>query len=106
MSDFENVGRHHVSELIDSLESARPGMLPMFYHTLTFEGDLTEAEQLREQFRLPRPAERQAEIDQRIADFEAWKMKFERDRNEHKRRMRTEWLYWIRYKLRPHPDFQ
>lgn len=96
MSDFEAVGREHVQTTIDSLESAPPGLLPMFYHTLTFAGDLRAADELREKYGLPRPAERQAEIDARIAAHGAMKQARAVEQQEHDRRMNTDWWYRLK----------
>lgn len=52
MNSFEKVGKKHIKNLIDALESSQPGWVPMFYHTGSYETDLEEASRLRKEFGL------------------------------------------------------
>ena len=97
--DFAAVGRQHVIEQIEALESSEPGLLPMFYMTCTYEGDIRAAELLRERFEMPRPAEVSARISaaktahvERVAIAAA-------EREVHERMMREDWIYWLGVKL-------
>jgi hypothetical protein len=99
MGKFEQVGKQHIIEQISTLEAARPGWLPMFYFTLTFEGDIRAATALREAYDMPRPSEVDAQISmaktkhvERLAIAQA-----ESDHHDHM--MQTDWIYWACRKL-------
>ena len=95
MNDFEEVGRSQIIKMINSLEEAAPGWIPMFYHTASYKGDIAEANRLREEFDLPRSEERQNEIDQCLVEYEEAKQEWEVRRDLHEERKQTEWLYWL-----------
>lgn len=99
MDSFEDVGRHYVISQIEELEAAKPGWLPMFYFTCTYDGDIEAARLLREKYDIPRPAE----VSQRIS---ADKTKFtellaiaQAERDHHNFRMKNDWLYWFGVKI-------
>lgn len=99
MNAFEEVGRQHIKDQIEALESAQPGWLPMFYMTCTYDGDLKAAALLREKYNMPRPAEVASRISvdktayvERVAIASA-------ERDHHERMMREDWIYWFGVKL-------
>lgn len=48
MSDFESIGRNHLTNTIEALEESQPGWCPTFYFTGSYESDQAEAKRLRE----------------------------------------------------------
>lgn len=99
MPDFEEIGKAQIIAMIDSLEESAPGWVPMFYHTCTYEGDIAEADRLRKEFDLPRPDDRQREMDQILASYEEDVREYKAKIEVHERRKQSEWLYWITCKL-------
>lgn len=99
MPDFEAVGRQHIIDQIDALESAQPGLLPMFYMTGAYEYDLAAAEQLRKAYEMPRPDEVTRRISADKTRFAERQAIAQAERDHHERQMREDWFYWLGFKL-------
>jgi len=95
VSKFEAVGRQHIIDQIEALESAQPGWLPMFCMTCTYEGDLAAAEQLRKAYDMPRPDAVSRRIFADKTRFVERQAIAQAERDHHERRMREDWFYWI-----------
>lgn len=99
MSKFEDIGRDYVIDQINGLELAKPGWLPMFYMTGSYEGDLQAAQQLRDKFEMPRPADVIARISSDKTEHTRRVAIAQAERDYHERMMREDWFYWIKHKL-------
>ena len=99
MSKFEAVGRQHIIDQIEALESAEPGWLPMFYFAGSYEADLAAAQCLRKAYDMPRPDEVSRRISTDKTRFVERQAIAQAERDHHERRMREDWLYWIGIKI-------
>lgn len=77
---FEEAGKAAVERMITSLEEARPGWDPTFYHTLSYEGDIAEADRLRDQYDTPRPARIQQRIDSDLRDLKQYRAEAQKEK--------------------------
>jgi hypothetical protein len=93
MNKLEEAGKQYVLEQIDALEASRPGWDPTFYSTLSFEGDIKAASQLRQTYGMPRPADIVANISTAKTRHAERQAIAQAERDHHEYMMQTDWIY-------------